>query len=72
MPGCSGVAIVPLVSDEVQGLHDAHVLLGLAPGLHDRYEIPRGVIGVSTMLTAAYLNEAGADWETAFRLVRRN
>ena len=76
MPGFSGVAIVPVVSDEVQGLHDGprdgHVLLELAPDLHDGYEIPRGVIGVSAMLTAAYLDEAGAGRETAFRLVRRN
>jgi hypothetical protein len=76
MPGFSGVAIVPVVSDEVQGLHDGprdgHVRPGLAPDLYGRYEIPRGVIGVSTMLTAAYLNEAGAACETAFRLVRRN
>jgi len=72
MPGFSGV---PVASDEVQGLHDGprdgHVRLGLAPDLHDRDGIARGVTGVSAMLTAAYLNEAGAGWETAFRLVRR-
>jgi hypothetical protein len=76
MPGFSGVAVVPVASDEVQGLHDGppngHVRPGLAPDLRDRYEIPRGATGVSAMLTAAYLNEAGAGWETAFRLVRRN